>query len=69
MTDPQIKLDETIPGGRYLNATEDRWIDANGVDLGLVTCTPDCGCDDVCAKEAGADAPAKRTRTKRAADR
>ena len=28
--------DETIPGGKYLNATEDRYVDANGRDLGPV---------------------------------
>jgi hypothetical protein len=28
--------DETIPGGKYLNATQDRYVDAWGKDLGPV---------------------------------
>lgn len=30
------RLDQTEPGGKYLNVTQDRWIDANGKDLGPV---------------------------------
>jgi len=45
MTGPVQKPDETIPGGRYLNATQDRWIDCWGADLGPVACT-DCDCPD-----------------------
>lgn len=46
MVTSPMKPDETIPGGKYLNATQDRWEDANGKDLGPVVCSPDCGCDD-----------------------
>lgn len=46
MVTSPMKPDETIPGGKYLNATQDRWEDANGKDLGPVVCSPDCGCED-----------------------
>ncbi len=55
MTGPK-RLDETIPGGRYLNQDETRWIDANGKDLGPV----DRGDAEAEPKKPAAKAAAKK---------
>lgn len=66
MTGPVQKPDETIPGGRYLNAAQDRWIDCWGADLGPVTCT-DCDCPDGECAPAPVVGEAKPKRTRKAA--